>query len=422
MAALSLRSAILNRGLATSATVTAPSNLNEVVIASTARTPIGSFRSSLASLPAPRMGALAITEALRRAGCPADAVDEVLMGSVLPAAMGQAPDRQAAIFAGIPQSVPCTMVNKVCASGMKTIMLGAQSLALGQSSVVVAGGFESMSNVPFYQVRGETPYGGFKLHDGLVYDGLTDVYNKFHMGNCGEETARKLGIDREAQDEYALGSYRRAAEAYSGGSIQAEMFDVEVPAKRKGKPPTVVKEDEEYKNVNPEKFKKLATVFQREGGTVTAGNASTLSDGAAACVLMTAEAAEKMGCKPLARIVGYADGATDPVDFPIAPKFAVDKLLKQTGMNAQQVDLWEINEAFSVVVLANMKLSELDPAKVCRCMTGGKSGVSSGCPLSFDTIFCLVYFGIFASLPVCQPNFPLPKQNLVCRRSNKIET
>lgn len=352
--------------------------------------------SSLSSLSAPRLGALAIEEALKRANCPKDAVQEVYMGSVLPAAMGQAPDRQATLFAGrqyknlwirflcdkplllsgLPESVPCTMVNKVCASGMKSIMLAAQSLRLGHNDVMVAGGFESMSNVPYYMNRGDTPYGGVRLTDGLVFDGLTDVYNKFHMGNCGENTAKNMSITREDQDSYGLQSYERSAAAYAAGKIQPEIFPVSIKQKR-GKPDLVVEEDEEYKKVNKEKFSKLATVFQKEGGTVTAGNASTLSDGAAACVLMTESAAERLGCKPLARIVDFADGATSPIDFPIAPRFATEKLLKQVGMAAQDVDLWEINEAFSVVVLANMKIHGLDPAKVN--IHGG--AVSLGHPL-----------------------------------------
>merc|ERR1712037_122522 len=247
---------------------------------------------------------------------------------------------------------------------------------LGQNSVMMGGGFESMSNVPYYMSRGDTPYGGVNLRDGLTSNGLTDVYNKFHMGNCGENTAKKLGISREEQDEYAMESYRRANKAYADGNVGPEIVQVEVKGKR-GKPSVMVTEDDEFKKVNFDKFAKLATVFQREGGTVTAGNASTLSDGAAATVLMTAEAAERLGCKPLARIVGYADGATNPIDFPIAPKFAVDKLLQQTGVNTADVDLWEINEAFSVVVLANIKLSQIDPEKVN--IHGG--AVSLGHPL-----------------------------------------
>ena len=349
----------------------------DVVIVGAARTPMGGFRGSLSSFSAPQLGSLAITAALERAKCPKDAVDEVYMGAVLQGGMGQAPDRQAALFSGLPSSVPCTAVNKVCASGMKSIMQAAQSLQLGQNSVMVAGGMESMSNVPYYMTRGDTPYGGVAMRDGLVADGLTDVYNKFHMGNCGENTAKKLGISREEQDEYGVNSYKRAAAAYREGNIKEELVEVEVKGKR-GKPSTFVTEDEEYKKVNFDKFSKLATVFQREGGTVTAGNASTLSDGAAATVLMTAEAAERLGCKPLARIVGYSDGATEPIDFPIAPKFATDKLLQQTGVSVGDVDLWEVNEAFSVVVLANMKLSELDPAKVN--IHGGAVSLGHGAP------------------------------------------
>merc|ERR1712227_125276 len=349
---------------------------NEVVIVGAARTPMGGFRGSLSSFSAPQLGALAITAALERAKCPKEAVDEVYMGAVLQGGMGQAPDRQAALYAGIPKSVPCTAVNKVCASGMKSIMQASQALQLGHNSVMVAGGMESMSNVPYYMSRGDTPYGGVAMKDGLVADGLTDVYNKFHMGNCGENTAKKLGISREEQDEYGINSYKKAAAAYADGSIKDELVQVEVKGKR-GKPSTFVTEDEEYKKVNLDKFSKLATVFQKEGGTVTAGNASTLSDGAAATVLMTAEAAERLGCKPLARIIGYADGATEPIDFPIAPKFATDKLLQQTGMKVSDVDLWEVNEAFSVVVLANIQVSELDPSKVN--VHGG--AVSLGHPL-----------------------------------------
>jgi len=352
------------------------SSLQDVVIVGAARTPMGGFRGSLSSMSAPQLGAVAISAALERANCPSDAVEEVYMGAVLQGGMGQAPDRQAALFAGIPVSTPCTAVNKVCASGMKSIMQAAQSLALGHNSVMVAGGMESMSNVPYYMSRGDTPYGGVNMRDGLVADGLTDVYNKFHMGNCGENTAKVLGISREDQDTYGLNSYKKAAAAYTAGSIKEELVQVEIKGKR-GKPSTFVTEDEEYKKVNFDKFSKLSTVFQKEGGTVTAGNASTLSDGAAATVLMTAEAAERLGCKPLARIVGYADGATNPIDFPIAPKFAVDKLLQQTGVNTADVDLWEINEAFSVVVLANIKLSQIDPEKVN--IHGG--AVSLGHPL-----------------------------------------
>jgi len=350
--------------------------LKDVVIVGAARTPMGSFRGPMAAISASKLGALTIEESLKRANVEKEAVEEVYMGNVLPGGMGQAPDRQAALFAGLPSSVPCTMVNKVCASGMKSIMMAASNLATGRSKIAVAGGFESMSNVPYYMRRGDTPYGGVNLTDGLTFDGLTDVYNKFHMGNCGENTAKKLGISRQEQDDYGMNSYRRSAAAYSDGKIQSEIVPVSIEQKR-GKPPLVISEDEEYKKVNFDKFTKLATVFQRENGTVTAGNASTLSDGAAACLLMSEGEANARGLKPLARIIDYADGATDPIDFPIAPRFANEKLLKQVGMKAQEVDLWEINEAFSVVVIANMKLHELDPSKVN--IHGG--AVSLGHPL-----------------------------------------
>ncbi|XP_045119123.1 acetyl-CoA acetyltransferase, mitochondrial-like isoform X1 [Portunus trituberculatus] len=337
--------------------------LKDVVIASAVRTPMGSFRSSLASLRAPELGAVAVKAAVERAGIDPKAVQEVYMGNVVTAGSGQAPTRQVTLFAGLDKSTPCTTINKVCASGMKSVMMASQAIMCGSQEVMVAGGMESMSQVPYYMPRGDTAYGGVKLLDGIVFDGLTDVYNKIHMGNCGENTAKKLGITREQQDEYALESYRRSAEAWKSGAIKEEIVEVTIKGKR-GKPDTAVVEDEEYKKVNFEKFKKLATVFQREGGTVTAGNASTLNDGAAACVLMSAAAAAAQGVTPLARVVGFCDAATDPIDFPIAPALATPKLLEMTGVRAEDVALWEVNEAFSVVVLANMKLCDLDPAKV----------------------------------------------------------
>ncbi|GLG97783.1 Uncharacterized protein GBIM_04470 [Gryllus bimaculatus] len=337
--------------------------LNEVVIVSTARTPMGSFGGSLASLSAPKLGSIAIQAAIERAGIPKEEVKEVYMGNVCQAGLGQAPARQAALFAGLPKSTVCTTVNKVCASGMKAVMLASQSLMCGHQEVVLAGGMESMSNVPFYLKRGETSYGGVNLLDGIVFDGLTDVYNHIHMGNCAENTAKNLNISRKDQDEFAIGSYKKSADAYKSAAIKDELVPVSVPQK-KGKPPVSVTEDEEFKRVNFDKFSALKTAFQKENGTVTAGNASTLNDGASACVLMTAKAAERFGCKPLARVVGFQDAATEPIDFPIAPAFAVPKLLEKTGVNKQDVDLWEINEAFSVVVLANMKMLDIDPKKV----------------------------------------------------------
>ncbi|XP_026318877.1 acetyl-CoA acetyltransferase, mitochondrial isoform X2 [Hyposmocoma kahamanoa] len=337
-------------------------SLNEVVIASAVRTPIGSFRNSLASLSATELGAVAVKGAIERAGIPMEEIKEVYIGNVCGANLGQAPARQAVIFAGLPKSTICTTVNKVCSSGMKSVMLAAQGLQTGAQDIILAGGMESMSNVPFYLKRGETTYGGMQLVDGIVFDGLTDVYNKFHMGNCAENTAKKLEISRLQQDEYAISSYKRSEAAYQAKVFADEIVPVPVPQKRGA--PVLFTEDEEYKKVNFEKFNKLATVFQKENGTVTAGNASTLNDGAAALILMTADAAERLKIKPLARIVGFADGECDPIDFPIAPAVAIPKLLKQTGVKKEDVALWEINEAFSVVAVANQKILGLDPAKL----------------------------------------------------------
>lgn len=247
---------------------------------------------------------------------------------------------------------------------MKSVMVAAQTLMLGQGQeVIVAGGMESMSNVPYYLKRGITPYGGVNLIDGIVNDGLWDVYNKIHMGSCAENTAKKLNISRQDQDAFGISSYKRSAQAWKDKVFDAEITPVEI-AQKKGKPSIFVSEDEEFKRVNFDKFGQLNTVFQKENGTVTAGNASTLNDGASALVLMTAEAAEKYKCKPLARIIGFADAETDPIDFPIAPAFAIPKLLEQTGVRKQDIALWEINEAFSLVVLANMKIMDLDVKNV----------------------------------------------------------
>lgn len=241
-------------------------------------------------------------------------------------------------------------------------MLAAQGLQTGEQDVALAGGMESMSNIPFYLKRGETSYGGMQLVDGIVHDGLTDVYNKFHMGNCAENTAKKLQITRQQQDEFAISSYKKSAAAYESKAFADEIVPVSVPQRRGA--PVVVSEDEEYKRINFDKFSSLATVFQKENGTVTAGNASTLNDGAAALVLMTADAAQRLNVKPLARIVGFADGECDPIDFPIAPAIAIPKLLEKTGVKKDDVALWEINEAFSVVVVANQKVLGLDSSKI----------------------------------------------------------
>lgn len=330
---------------------------------SAVRTPIGSFQSSLSQLSATQLGAVALDQAVKQAGIGKNDVDEVLMGNVCSAGMGQAPARQAAIFAGLPTSTICTTVNKVCSSGMKTVMFGSMGIMLGQSGVIVAGGMESMSNVPYYLRRSALPYGGVNLIDGIVFDGLWDVYNKFHMGNCAENTAKKMGISRAEQDEFAIGSYQRSANAWAQKAFDCEIVPVIIPQK-KGKPDIVVTEDEEYKKVNFDKFGKLGTVFQKEGGTVTAGNASTLNDGASAMILMDAANVEKFQVKPLARIIGFQDAETDPIDFPIAPALAIPKLLEKNGIKKEDVALWEINEAFSVVVLANIKKLDIDPKKV----------------------------------------------------------
>lgn len=337
--------------------------LNDVVIVSAVRTPMGSFLGSLSSMSATKLGAVAIQAAIERAGIAKEQVKEIYMGNVCQAFLGQAPARQAALFAGLPTSTICTTVNKVCASGMKSVMLGSQSLQCGHQDIVLAGGMESMSNVPYYLSRGETSYGGVKLEDGIVFDGLTDVYNKCHMGNCTENTAKKFNITRQQQDEYAISSYKRSAAAYDNNVFKDELVSVNVPQK-KGKPDVSFTTDEEYKRVNFEKFSKLNTVFQKENGTVTAGNASTLNDGAAALILMTSDVAQKLNLKPLARIVAFQDAATDPIDFPIAPAFAVPSLLQNAGVNKNDIALWEINEAFSAVVVANQKLLDIDPAKV----------------------------------------------------------
>ena len=352
---------------------------NQVVIVSATRTPIASFRSSFAPLSAPQLGSIAIKNAIEKAGLSNDQVDEVLMGNVMQAGQMQAPTRQAALGAGLPNKVITTTINKVCASGMKSVMVAAQILACGHQDIIVAGGMESMSNVPYYLKRGETPYGGVKLDDGIVHDGLTDAYKYIHMGNCAENTAKKFGITRQQQDEYAINSYKRSAAAIQNKIIEKEIIPVVIPGK-KGAPDTIVNEDEEYKRVHFNKFASLPTVFQRENGTVTAANASTLNDGAAACVLMTSKTAEKLGKKPLARIIGFQDAAVDPIDFPISPAAAIPKLLETNGINKQDISMWEINEAFSVVVLANIKLLDIDPSKVN--VNGG--AVSLGHPLGMS--------------------------------------
>ncbi|KAK4883079.1 hypothetical protein RN001_006398 [Aquatica leii] len=354
-------------------------NLNEVVIISATRTPIGSFLGSLSSLSATQLGAVAVKSAIEQAGIPKEEIKEVYLGHVCQGGAGQAPARQATIFAGLPKSTICTTVNKVCASGMKSVMLAAQSLQAGHQDVILAGGMESMSNVPYYLKRGQTPYGGVTLVDGIVFDGLTDVYNKFHMGNCGENTAKKLGITRQQQDDYAISSYKRSEAAVTSNVFTAELTPVSVPQKR-GQPDKIFEQDEEYKRVDFNKFTKLATVFQKENGTVTAGNASTLNDGASALVLTTLDAAKRLNAQPLARVVDFRDAEVDPIDFPIAPVGAVKDLLQRTSVRKEDVAMWEINEAFSVVAVACQQLLDIDPSKVN--MHGG--AVSLGHPIGMS--------------------------------------
>ena len=334
----------------------------EVYIVSAVRTPIGSFGGALSTVPAPQLGAAAIKGALEKAGIAPSQVNEVFMGNVLQANLGQAPARQAALFAGISNDVPCTTINKVCASGMKAISLGVQSILCGDNDVVIAGGMENMSLVPHYMnARVATKLGDIALIDGMVKDGLTDVYNHVHMGVCADKCATENNISREEQDAFAIESYRRAAAAWDAGKFSDEIVPVEVP-QRKGDP-IVVNRDEEFTNVSIDKIPQLRAVFTKEG-TVTAANASTLNDGASALVLMSKEKAEELGLKPLGKIVGYGDAAHDPEWFTTAPSKAVPVALKKAGLEVADIDYWELNQAFSVVGIYNTQKLGLDPAKV----------------------------------------------------------
>jgi acetyl-CoA C-acetyltransferase len=350
--------------------------IKEVYIVSAVRTPLGSFGGKLSSLTAIELGSIAIKGALSKAGVDAKEVQEVFMGNVISANLGQAPARQASIGAGIGYEVPCTTVNKVCASGMKAVMFAAQSIMLGINDVVVAGGMESMSNVPFYvpNARFGYKYGNGEFVDGLVKDGLFEVYNKFPMGNCADNTARERNISREDQDNYAIQSYQRSADAWAKGYFKDEVVPVELKG-RKGEV-ILIDEDEEYKNVMFDKIPSLRPVFDKEG-TVTAANASTMNDGASALVLVSKEKAEELGLKPLAKIRGFADAATDPLWFTTAPALAIPKALKHAGLDASDVDFYEINEAFSAVALANQRELNLDNDKIN--VFGG--AVSLGHPL-----------------------------------------
>lgn len=347
----------------------------EVVIVSAVRTPIGSFLGNLSTIPAPKLGATAIKAALSRIDLKPELVEEVLMGNVVQAGTGQAPARQAAIYAGIPNTVPCTTINKVCASGMKTVMQAAQAITCGDANIIVAGGMENMSLIPHYLYsRTATKFGPTTLIDGMQKDGLVDAYDQNAMGVCADACAIEYGFTREDQDAFAIQSYKRSAEAWETGKFDNEVIPVEVP-QRRGEP-IIVNQDEEFKNVKMDKLPHLRPAFTKDG-TVTAANASTINDGAAAMVLMSKEKANELGLKPLATIKSYADAAHEPEWFTTAPAKALPKALNKAGIDIKDVDFFEFNEAFSVVGLANMKILGLNDSKVN--VHGG--AVSLGHPL-----------------------------------------
>ncbi|MBI3221091.1 MAG: acetyl-CoA C-acyltransferase [Bacteroidetes bacterium] len=337
--------------------------MKEVYIVAAVRTPIGSFGGSLASQTAIQLGATAVKGALKKINLDAKHIQEVYFGNVISAGLQQAPATQVAVAAGLGYNIPCTLVNKVCASGMKAIMLGAQSIMLGQNDVVLAGGMESMSNIPYYLLKARYgfKYGNGELIDGLTYDGLTDVYNHCAMGVCADNTAKEMNISRQDQDNYAINSYKLSAAAWAAGKFKDEVVPVELIGKKGDV--TLFAEDEEYKNVNFDKIPGLKPVFTKEG-TVTAANASTINDGAAAVILMSKEKAKELGITPIAKIRGFADAAHDPMWFTTAPSLAIPKAMKMAGVEKGDVGFYEINEAFSAVAIANNKLLEIDPSKV----------------------------------------------------------
>lgn len=337
--------------------------MKEVYVISAVRTPIGSFGGSLSALTAVELGAVAFKGAIQKAGVDPKQVQEVFVGNVISAGLKQAPATQVAVGAGLGYNIPCTLINKVCASGMKAVMVGAQSIMLGHNDVVVAGGMESMSNIPYYLLKARTGYkfGNGELLDGLTYDGLTDVYNHCAMGVCADNTAKEMKISRQDQDTYAINSYKRSAAAWAAGKFKDEIVGVEMTDKKGNK--TMFAEDEEYKNVNFEKVPALKPVFTKEG-TVTAANASTLNDGASALVLMSKEKANELGLKPIAKILGFADAAQDPMWFTTTPSLAIPKAMKLAGVTPKDVSYYEINEAFSAVAIANNMKLELDPELV----------------------------------------------------------
>ena len=350
--------------------------MKEVVIVSAVRTPMGSFGGSLSGFSATQLGGFAIKGAIDKVNLDPSLINEVFFGNVLQANLGQAPARQCSIYAGIKNDVPATTINKVCASGMKAIMLGAQSIKCGDNDIVVVGGTESMSNVPHYveKVRTGLKLGDLKLKDGLVHDGLTDVYNQTHMGLCAEICAEDMNISREAQDEFAIESYRRSKEAWEKKLFEDEIVPVTIP-QRKGEP-IHFEEDEEFKNVKIDKIPNLRSVFKKEG-TITAANASTINDGASALILMSADKAKSLNIEPLAKIVSYADASHEPEWFTTAPAKALPIALKKANLDINDIDYFELNEAFSVVGIANKKLLNIDSDKV-NCFGGA---VSLGHPL-----------------------------------------
>jgi len=350
--------------------------MNEAVITGAARTAIGSLNGALADIPAPRLGAVAIAEAISRGGIGKEDVDQVIMGNVLPAGSGQAPARQAGIYAGVPVSAGAMTINKMCGSGLKSVMLAAQAVATGEFEVIVAGGMESMSQAPYLLKKARTGYrlGNDTIYDHMIVDGLWDVYNDIHMGNCAELLAREHRISREDQDEFAASSYNRSLAAIRDGKFEKEIVGVGIP-QRKGDP-LVFKVDEEPGRGNVSKLSSLKPVFQKDG-TVTAGNASTINDGAAAVVVMSADNAKRRGIRPLARIVGYATASLEPVWFTVAPIDAIRKLLVKTGVDKDKVGLYEINEAFSGVAIAAIRGLKLDGERVN--VNGG--AVSLGHPI-----------------------------------------
>jgi len=347
----------------------------EVVIVSVARTPIGSFMGSLSRIPAPKLGAIAIKGALDKINLNPNLIDEIFMGNVVSAGIGQAPARQAAIFAGIPDTIPCTTINKVCASGMKSVMLAAQSISLGDTEIVIAGGMENMSSIPHYlHGRQGTKFGPTTLEDGMQKDGLVDAYDKVAMGVCADACATKYGFSREDQDAYAIQSYQRSSEAWKSGKFSDEITPVEIPQRRGA--PILMTEDEEYKNVKMDKIPSLRAAFSNEG-TVTAANASTINDGGAALILMSMEKALELKLTPIAKIKSFADAAHEPEWFTTAPSKAIPKALSKANITIDDVDYFELNEAFAVVGLANMKIMGLNNDSVN--VNGG--AVSLGHPL-----------------------------------------